>query len=339
MKVFKVTAPFEIVLSEVSNITLPPQHAKVRLTKTSLSLSDIKIFKGTATGVKYPIVPGRHGVGVITELGEGQAGFAVGQRVAINPVVACNACYACKSGRPYECDNYKSMGITTDGLFKNFAVLPLSNLFQLPPQVKDEEAQFVEHVAMAVKVFNELNVQEGEHIAIIGASILGLILAQLALYHQAVPIVLDAYQERLDAAAALGIYYTINTANTEPKARIIQITGGRMCECAVYLANSNNIIQKAFDYSSSFGRIAILGWENAAESMSGDIKNILDKQLKVTGINNGSKHFSAAINLLAKKEIDVASLMTSDTPFDQIPDLLNSYNENPLFYKKNIIKI
>src|SRR5690606_8899383 len=111
--------------------------------------------------------------------------------------------------------------------------------------ITDAEAQFIEHTSIAVKTFNELKTAEGEHIVIIGASVMGIILAQLALYYQAVPIVLDPSQERLDIAANLGIYYAINTNATDPDERIKQITGGRYCESSVYLANSNDKIQKA----------------------------------------------------------------------------------------------
>ena len=341
VKAWIIDKPESITLQEIKENQKSEGNAKIKITLASLSLSDAKVFKGDLTGgMQYPFIPGRHAVGIISEIEENNSsGLLRGQRVVIDPNISCNNCYACKTHRPWECERNKIMGLSSEGLIRDFASVPLSNIYQIPQQISDIEAQFIEHTSIAVKTFNELKINEGEHIVIIGASVLGIIMAQLALYYQAVPIILDTHQDKLDIATNLGIYYTINTSVNDPNERIKQITGGRYCECSVFLANSNDKIQKAFDYASVGGRVAIVGWEYVAEIMNGNISGILSKQLTVTGISNGQKQIPAAINMLAKKAVDVSPFLTKEIKFDEVEQGLKEYSQNPLMYHKVFIKI
>lgn len=341
MKAWIIDKPESIALKEIIENEKPVNNAKIRITLASLSLSDIKVFKGDLSGgIQYPFIPGRHAVGIISEIQENNSsGLNRGQRVIIDPNIPCNNCYACKTHRPWECEKVRTMGISSEGLLRDFASVPISNIYQIPQQISDMEAQFVEHTSIAVKTFNELKIAEGEHIVIIGAGILGIIMAQLALYYQAVPIILDTHQDKLDIATNLGIYYTINTSVNNPNERIKQITGGRYCECSVFLADSNEKIQKVFDYASVGGRVAVVGWDYTAEIMNSNLSGILSKQLTVTGINNGQKQIPAAINMLAKKAVDVTPFITKEFRFEEAGQGLKEYSQNPLMYHKILIKI
>ncbi len=340
MKAWTIDKPNSIMLQEIKENEKPINNAKIKITLASLTTFDAKAFKGDLAGIQYPFIPGRHAVGIISEIDENNSyGLLRGQRVIIDPNISCNNCYACKTHRQWECEKMKIMGVSSEGLIRDFASVPITNLYQIPQQISDIEAQFIEHTSIAVKTFNELKVNEGEHIVIIGASVLGIIIAQLALYYQAVPIIIDLHQDKLDIASNLGIYYTINSSVNDPYERIKQITGGRNCECSVFLANSNEKIQKAFDYASVGGKVAIVGWDYTAEIMNGNMSGILSKQLTVIGINNGQKQIPAAINMLAKKAVDVTPFISKEIKFEEADKGIKDFSQNPLMYHKIFIKI
>ncbi|HEY8423701.1 MAG TPA: alcohol dehydrogenase catalytic domain-containing protein [Clostridia bacterium] len=340
MKAWIIDKPGSMSLQEITENETLDNTAKVKLTLISLSIFDAKIYNGELAGVNYPCIPGRHAVGLISEIQDNVAGLKRGQRVFIDPNLPCNNCYACKTDRPWKCDKMKVMGLTTEGLLRDFVSVPVSNLYQIPSQMTDSEAQFIEHTSIAVKAFNELKPAEGEHIVIIGASIMGIIMAQLALYYQAVPILLDHRQERLDIAANLGIYYTINTAAMDAYERIKQITGGRFCESSIYLANANDNIQNAFNYASAGGKVAIVGGNTDAEKLlNGSLNGILTKQLSVIGISNGQKQIPAAINVLAKKAVDVSAFTAKEFKFEDAEQGLKEFISDPSKYHKILIKV
>ncbi|HEY8443350.1 MAG TPA: alcohol dehydrogenase catalytic domain-containing protein [Clostridia bacterium] len=339
MKAWIIDKPLSMSLQEISENETLENSAKVKITLLSLSAFDARIYKGELTSVPFPVIPGRHAVGIISEIQEGNL-LQRGQRVFIDSNLPCNNCYACKTDRPWKCDRMKVMGLTTGGLLRDFVSIPLSNLYQIPPQMTDSEAQFIEHTSIAVKTFNELKPAEGEHIVIIGASTMGIIMAQLALYYQAVPILLDHRQERLDIAKNLGIYYTVNTSSSDASERIKQITGGRYCECSIFLASSYENIQTAFNYASAGGRVAIVGGNRYAQGdMTGYAGGILSKQLSVVGITNGIKQIPAAINVLAKKAVDISPFSTKEFKFEEADLGFKELVENPSKYHKILIKV
>lgn len=338
MKAWILDKPQSMSLQEINESETLENSAKVKITLLSLSFFDAKIYNGELA-VTYPIIPGRHAVGIISEIQEGNL-LQRGQRVFIDSNLPCNNCYACKTDRTWKCEKMKVMGLTTEGLLRDFVSVPASNLYQIPPQMTDTEAQFIEHTSIAVKTFNELKPAEGEHIVIIGASVMGIIMAQLALYYQAVPILLDHRQERLDIATNLGIYYTVNTSSLDASERIKQITGGRNCECSIYLASSYENIQTAFDYAAAGGRVAIVGSNKyGKEFMNGNISGVLSKQLSVTGITNGLKQIPAAINVLAKKAVDVTAFATKEIKFEEAELGFKELLNNPSKYHKILIKV
>ena len=105
------------------------------------------------------------------------------------------------------------------------------------------------------------------------------------------------------------------------------------------MANSNEKIQKAFDYASVGGKVAIVGWDYTAEIMNGNMSGILSKQLTVIGINNGQKQIPAAINMLAKKAVDVTPFISKEIKFEEADKGIKDFSQNPLMYHKIFIKI
>lgn len=71
-----------------------------------------------------------------------------------------------------------------------------------------------------------------------GGGLYGNVLCQILIYHRAVPILADNNAERLSRAKKSGIYYTYPNDETL-KEHILQVTGGKLADAAVYLAFAN----------------------------------------------------------------------------------------------------
>ena len=82
-------------------------------------------------------------------------------------------------------------------------------------------------LALCEAVADKIEADKGRHIAVIGATALGMILCQLLIYHQAVPVLIDSDPEKLKKANRAGIYYTL-AADETLQSNLSQITGGRM---------------------------------------------------------------------------------------------------------------
>ena len=91
-------------------------------------------------GVPLPQIPGADGAGIVDALGEGVAGFTVGDRVLIQPGLYCNACEFCRRGEQSICVTYKIVGEHVPGTFAEKVVVPARNVFPIPERLSFEEA-------------------------------------------------------------------------------------------------------------------------------------------------------------------------------------------------------
>ncbi|GAB4502722.1 MAG: alcohol dehydrogenase catalytic domain-containing protein [Anaerolineales bacterium] len=91
----------------------------------------------------------------------------------------CGQCEACQNGRPTHCENRSVLGILNrDGIFAEYATLPLENLHLVPDSVSDEMAVFTEPLAAALEIQQQVQIRPTDRILLIGAGRLGQLIAQ-----------------------------------------------------------------------------------------------------------------------------------------------------------------
>ncbi len=84
-----------------------------------------------------------------------------------------------KAGRPHHCENRTALGIAGhDGVFADYFTLPIKNLHIVPERVPDEAAVFTEPLAAALEIQEQVQIQPGMRVLVVGAGRLGLLIAQ-----------------------------------------------------------------------------------------------------------------------------------------------------------------
>lgn len=311
---WQITAIGKILKINATEMLEDVDSAKVKLTRTLLTGEDVSLYTGEEKG-KFPIIPGRRAVGQVTELGSSSPLFEKGTRVVLSPVNPCGKCYHCANGNPTECYDFSIAGKTTDGFLKDFAVVKTSAIFPLPQSVKDNEAVFTDDIALALSVIDKLDMEKGQHVAIFGGSVFGSILAQLVIYYQGVPVLIDDNEQNLLNAKKSGIYYTLKVnARTEKEA--LSITGGRAFAKVAYLTRSGLSADLAFRLAAPSGRIAFAGYSFPNVKIPFPIA--LGKQLTTVSVTNGYGNYEPAINILANKAVDLSVYTLPLTKMDDI---------------------
>ncbi|MCL1945216.1 MAG: alcohol dehydrogenase catalytic domain-containing protein [Firmicutes bacterium] len=333
MKGYKVASIGHLELVEMPS-EVGEAQVKVKVNKAGLSREDVSQLSKKQSS-QYII--SRQCVGMVVEAGSNVHTVERGNRVLISPYIPCNHCVECKEGNFALCFDLKVAGKNIDGYLRDFVVTEASNLYLLPENVSDNQAVFVEHTARALAIMSKLNIQKGNHVVIVGASIVGLILAQLAIYYQAIPILVDGRQSHLDMANKLGIYYTINYVSVDPYKKIEAITGGRLSENLVLLGSGNFSLFNSTRFLMSGGCVVVADVEIYKDNDSSAVQAIAEKQLSLYGINNGLKYFMPAINLLANKTILVAQFVSKEIKFDQVEQNMQYMSSNPYEHVKVIV--
>ena len=313
MKVWQLTYPHNLQHVTAPDLKLSENKVKVKVTKALLSESDVAVYSG-AVKVKSPFIPGRFAIGQVTEAGEDS--------------------FVKKSDRVYLAgttederapDGLKIAGETADGFYRDFVLAGVDDVYPLPTSVSDEAAFLIAAIAQAEHVIDEMHVDVGQHILVIGGGLYANILCQILIYHRAVPILADNNPERLARAKRSGIYYTYPNDDTL-KTRLLEVTGGKLADGAVYLAFANRCEPSVmFPLVKRDAYVAFCAMTN--KPLHVNLENAIKNNVTIKGIMESREFISTAINLLANKAVNFSEFTFRSYREEELPTLIQKYAE------------
>ncbi|MDD7157695.1 MAG: alcohol dehydrogenase catalytic domain-containing protein [Firmicutes bacterium] len=331
MKAWKALEPESVVLEQYEPEKVGKNEVKIKMLASSISETDILIYSGKLGMKPFPIILGRQGVGMVSEVGENVGNFKRGDRVYIRPQVYCGECSECLKGNEEKCKHAKVHGKTTDGVLRDFIVAQKNNLYKIPPYIDTQDASMLEMIALAKSAVNSLDLQVGSYVVISGASCLGLLAAQMAMSVRAVPIVLDFDEYRLRIAEKVGVYYALNISNEDVLKRIFSITSGKMAEAAVQTPPGVVAFRRLLDYVAESGKVVYTAIENTGGDLSVDMSAVLDKNVTLSTVSSHGLSITAAVNALAGDKITVSPFITRCN-FSEVDEFLKKCEKDPNRY-------
>ncbi len=151
-----------------------PGEAVIRTIVGGVCATDLELVKGY---MGFEGVLGHEWVGVVEDA---PAPDWIGRRVVGDINAACGACATCRAGRPTHCPTRTVLGIQgRDGAFAERLSLPVDNLHLVPDGVPDESAVFVEPLAAACEILQQLHVRPTDRVLVMGVGRLGQLCARV----------------------------------------------------------------------------------------------------------------------------------------------------------------
>ena len=323
MNVWKLLEAKKLMKSEVPLPEKQEGLIRVRVTKVLFNNQDADIISG-ATRVKYPIIPGRFAVGHIAEENTNPV-FPKGTRVLLHgyrPVPQEGT-----EKRDFSGDDYFACGKTTDGYLRDFVLVSPNDMTALPPSVSDERGLILHHIAAAKEITDKIDAQKGQHIIVVGADLIGILVCQLLIYQQSAPILVDTDKARLDFARECGVYYAYS-ANDNIIDTVASVTGGRLAAGAVYISTaSGNLAELPLSLCARGGRVVY--FSTSASKLVVDLDLAFRKHLSVDCVSHGLKHLETAIHLVANKAVDITAFNANSVKSDKVGELIASYLAHP----------
>ena len=226
--------------------------------------SDVEFFAHGCIGtnkVTYPFILGHEVAGVIAEVGENVKNVKVGQNVVIEPGIPCGHCEFCRQGRYNICANMKFMSSSPyDGLLSQYVSVPASTVFPVPEGVSTKTAALVEPLAVGMHAARLGDVKAPKTVVILGGGCIGLCTLLCAKYLGASRIIVsDLFQNRLDAAKALGADEIVNASECNSVEKILELTNGEGADVVLETAGSKITASQTTKILRRGGTIVIVG--------------------------------------------------------------------------------
>lgn len=154
---------------------LLPEEACIHVLQAGICSTDLHIAKGY---MNFRGVLGHEFVGVVDQAPNHSA--LIGKRVAGEINAACRKCPTCQAGRPTHCPNRTVLGILgRDGAFADYLTLPIDNLQVIPDSLTDDQAVFIEPLAAACEIPEQVCMKPTDRIIVLGDGKLGLLCTQV----------------------------------------------------------------------------------------------------------------------------------------------------------------
>lgn len=182
-------------------------EALIRVSLAGICNTDYEITKGY---MGYVGVLGHEFVGVVESVNSNKPEELawVGKRVVAEISYGCNEpdCEWCAKKNYRHCPDRHTLGIVKkDGCFAEYMTMPVNVLFEVPENVTDEQAVFVEPLAAACEITEQLHIEPMKKVVVLGDGKLGLTTA-LTLHAQNLDVLLvGKHQNKLDIAHAQGV--------------------------------------------------------------------------------------------------------------------------------------
>jgi 2-desacetyl-2-hydroxyethyl bacteriochlorophyllide A dehydrogenase len=220
---------------DVETPKVKPGEVLVRIQFASICGTDMHIFPGDFhPRTPIPFIPGHEMGGIVAEVGKGVSGFEPGDKVAIDPIIWCDECPACKRKHYPACTSLKLLGVDMDGGFAEYISVPPHMLFKTAPLLSDEHVALVEIYGIGFHANNRAQTKEGDVLAIWGAGRVGQVILQAArTMTNGTIFMVDPLENRLQIAEK---YYKnvigINPKKENPVEAIKRHTGGKGVDIA-----------------------------------------------------------------------------------------------------------
>jgi len=335
MKAVYLTAPGQFSTRDVADPEINgPMDVRLRLGAVGVCGSDLHYYRTGRIGSQVltsPWIMGHECTARVESVGSAVSGLAPGDRVAVDPLIACGRCDQCRAGRANTCRNQRFLGCPNQqhGCMCELLVMPAECCFRVPEQLSDGAAVMVEPFAIALHAQRLWGDPAGSSVGVLGAGPVGLcVLGALRLAGARSLVATDRLGYRLDMARSLGAESTHHTERSDVVREILAAHQNGLD--AVFDCSGE---QAALDQAAALlkpgGSLVIVGIPET-DRVSFDINALRRKEIDIINVRRQNDCTQDAVDILAHGELDLDPVVTHHFALDESSaafDLVANYRE------------
>ena len=284
--------------------------------------TDKHIYEGNATS-SIPVILGHEYSGTITEKGSKNTKFDIGDKVAIDPNIYCGCCKYCRIGKINFCENLKALGVTLDGGFAEYSIIPVSQAYLIPNDFDLSIAAFAEPLSCCLRGIEHAAISPGNSVVIIGGGPIGLLMIQLVKNAGASRIILiepDAHKQKL--GIELGADYYLSPVEENISEKINELTDSQI-DVVIECVGNKNTVDQAINLAGKGGKVVIFGLAPKDQHITLNLQYLFKNELKIFNSFLNPFTIKPAIDLLIHNRINVQQLITKQVSLKNINDVFH----------------
>lgn len=306
---------------DVPEPELAEAQAIVQIEHLTLCGTDLHIWEDDYTS-ELPLIQGHELAGTVVAVASGVDRVAVGDRVAVDPLISCGECRACRMDRPNVCPKLVVFGCYCDGGLTERLAVDASKLHRVPAGMPTDLAAVAEPTSIAMQAIARGRATADDTVLIIGAGPIGL-LATLALHDLgATVVVADVVGDRLVMASDFGAAATIlvDPAGAFPgeagAATLASLTDGEGPSMVIEATGVPVSLENALRAVAAAGRVVQVGI--SARPTDFPLNLLAFKEVDVLGSRNSTGLIPESLALISRHPDTVRRLLTHRFPVSEL---------------------
>ena len=327
MWVNRFMEPYKMIYRQEDIPQIQDNEILIKVKACGICGSDLVYYNGkspldTPDG-KGPLILGHEFSGVVAEVGatpKKMGLFCEGDRVAVNPVMQCNACPACMRGEFNACTHLEVVGTMFDGAMAQYVKAKYTHVYKIPDEVSFKSAALAEPLACATHAVDRLDVGLGQTAVVYGVGGIGLMMTQLVLAAGAGKVIVVARKDfGLKKALECGATHVIN--NTDPNspyyaadvpAKVAELNGGVLADRAILATGNMSALQDALNVTRACSTIVYFGQAGADDVLQVPVLATLksEKTLKFSWL--APLVWDKVFKLIASGQVNLDPIITHE---------------------------
>lgn len=297
----------------------------VQVKASGICGTDVHIYHGSpgSTEPTIPVVLGHEFSGDVVAVGKKAKRIKVGDKVTVDPNIYCGNCVHCMNGRKQYCENMGAIGVNRDGGFEEYCAVPESQAVVLTPEIDYEEAAMAEPVACCIHGVDNIRIDAGDTVLVIGGGAIGQIMCQLARLNGASKVVLsEPVKMRRDLAISLGADAAIDPMNGNLKEQLTEVLGVPYAQVVIECVGRPIAARQAIEMTGRGSRVLLFSVPSPGDSIELPLEYMFKKELTIKGafVNPDTQYRAAA--LISQKRLNLKPLITHRYPIGKLEEAI-----------------
>jgi alcohol dehydrogenase len=326
MKAIVLQEPGRFEQVEIEEAPAPQAgEALVAVHRVGICGTDLSGYLGKFPFYSYPRIPG-HELGVeVLEVGPDVTEVESGDRCSVEPYINNPESFASQRGRGNCCDELQVLGVHTDGGLRSRFIVPARKLHK-SSSLEMEQLALVETLSIGCHAVDRCNPQAGDNVLVIGAGPIGLSVIEFLKLTHARILVMDMNEQRLAfCKQTMGVDETILFGGNQSELeQLRQLTDGNLPTIVLDATGNPDSMSNALNYVAHTGTLVFVGIVTDEIHFPHPLMHAREMTL-LASRNSLPGDFSRIIQLIENGTIDTKPWITHRTPFEQMPDVFDSY--------------